>query len=271
MTAEKVKEAAEFIRQRSPLAPAVGIVLGSGLGALAEQVTDPVRIPYAGIPHFPVSSVAGHAGVLCLGRLGEQAVAVMQGRIHYYEGFAGDELVFPVRVLHELGIRRLVLSNSAGGINPAFEPGDLMVVTDHINFMGINPLRGAGDTFGPRFPDLSTVYPADLRALARTTAAEQGLSLREGVYVAVPGPSYETPAEIRMFGQWGGDAVGMSTVPEAIAAAQLGLAVLCISCITNKAAGLQEQPLSHQEVLDISASVSQNFIQLLLGIVERMP
>ncbi|MBN2430164.1 MAG: purine-nucleoside phosphorylase [Acidobacteria bacterium] len=271
MKAQQVKEAADFIRQRALGEPAVGIVLGSGLGALAETVENPVRIPYAEIPHFPVSSVAGHAGVMHLGRLGGQAVAVMQGRIHHYEGFSGNELVFPVRVLHELGIGYLVLSNSAGGINPAFEPGDLMVVTDHINFMGFNPLLGVDSGFGPRFPDLSAVYPAELRRIARATADRQGVSLREGVYLAVSGPSYETPAEIRLFRQWGADAVGMSTVPEAIAAAQLGLPVLCISCITNKAAGLQEQPLSHQEVLDISTAVSQNFIQLLLEIVECLP
>jgi purine-nucleoside phosphorylase len=272
MEKQRVKEAADFIRQRLSAPVEVGIVLGSGLGALAEKVEAATRLPYSEIPHFPVSSVAGHAGVLHLGTVAGKPVAVMQGRIHYYEGISGDELVFPVRVLHQLGVRRLILSNSAGGINPSFTPGDLMLVTDHINFMGFNPLRGTNAVeFGPRFPDLTMAFPVELRESARETAAALGLSLQEGVYLAVGGPSYETPAEIRMFRQWGADAVGMSTVPEVIAAAQLGVQVLCVSCITNKAAGMQKEPLSHKEVLDISAAVSQNFIQLLLGIVERLP
>lgn len=269
---EKVNEAVGYIRQRYAEPAELGLILGSGLGSFAETVQDAVRIPFGDIPHFPVSSVAGHAGSLILGRLHDRSVAVMQGRVHYYEGYGPDEVIFPARVLHGLGLGALIVTNAAGGINREFRPGDLMLIKDHINFMGYNPLRGrAAVEFGPRFPDMSYAYTPSLRQLARATAADLGLSatLREGVYLAVSGPSYETPAEIRAFGIWGADAVGMSTVPEVVAASQMGLKVLGISCITNMAAGILDQPLTHQEVLDTTARIQDQFTRLLTEITVR--
>jgi purine-nucleoside phosphorylase len=253
---------------RCPVPCPLGVILGSGLGDYAETVQDAVRIPFAEIPHFPASSVAGHAGVLVAGRLHGHAVALMQGRVHYYEGHSPDDVIFPARVLHGLGVKTLIVTNAAGGINPEFRPGDLMVIRDHINFMGFNPLRGKlAERFGPRFPDMSYAYHPELRALARGAAGELGIPVREGIYLGLSGPSYETPAEIRMFRGWGADAVGMSTVPEVIAANQMGMRVLGISCITNMAAGILDQPLTHQEVLETTARVKDQFTRLVDRII----
>lgn len=261
---ERIMEAVEFIKKRSPLLPRVGVVLGSGLGEFAARVMENTVIEYADIPHFKKVSVAGHAGRLVLGTVGAMPVAVLQGRYHYYEGHDIADVVFPVRVLAKLGIRGLLLTNAAGGIGRELRPGDLMVIRDHINLMGINPLRGANDErLGPRFPDMSAVYdPAFQDAIA---AAEKkiGLAAPRGVYLALSGPSYETPAEIRMLAALGADAVGMSTVPEAICARHMGLRVAGISCVTNLAAGISKQPLSHREVTETAERVKNDFIKLL--------
>jgi len=261
----------QYLSERAPAPRPLGVILGSGLGAYADTVEDAVRIPFSEIPHFPASSVAGHAGVLVAGRLHGHAVALMQGRVHYYEGHDPDDVIFPARVLHGLGVRTLIVTNAAGGINPEYRPGDLMIIRDHINFMGFNPLRGrVAERFGPRFPDMSYAYHPELRALAREAAGRLGLAVREGVYLGLSGPSYETPAEIRMFRAWGADAVGMSTVPEVIAANQMGMRVLGISCITNMAAGILDQPLTHQEVLDTTERVKDQFTRLVDRIIAEV-
>lgn len=269
---EKVGQSTAFIHQQAAGPFDAAIILGSGLGAFAETLEDAVRIPFAGIPHFPSGTVEGHAGTLVTGRLQGRRLAVMQGRVHYYEGFNPEEVVYPARVLFGLGIRTLIVTNAAGGINRSFRPGDLMLVKDHINLMGFNPLRGSWHAgFGPRFCDMSRAYPAELRELARRAAAEAQVPVQEGVYLAVSGPSFETPAEIRMFATCGADAVGMSTVPEVICANQMGMKVLCISCITNMAAGLLDQPLSHREVLETTAMVRDRFLAFLSAIVRHLP
>ena len=267
---EQVEAAAAFIRSRAPLAPRAGVILGSGLGAFAETLDDAVSIPYAEIPHFPLSSVAGHAGRLVLGTVRGVPVAVMAGRVHGYEGYPASLVAFPARVLGKLGIGALVVTNAAGGVNPLFEPGDLMRITDHVNLAGANPLTGPNDPrFGPRFPDLSHAYDPALGAELERVGASLGLALRRGVYAQMAGPSYETPAEIRMLRALGADAVGMSTVPEVIAAAHLGIRVVGISLITNLAAGAGPS-LSHQEVLDTSERVKPLVIKLLTGFVPRL-
>ena len=264
----------EFVRQqlagKCPTPCPLGVILGSGLGGYADNLADAVRIPYQDIPHFPASSVAGHAGVLVAGRLHGKPTVLLQGRVHYYEGHDPDAVIFPARLLHGLGVRTLIVTNAAGGINPEFRPGDLMIIRDHLNFMGFNPLRGRlAESFGPRFPDMSYAYHPELRDLARAAAGDLGIAVREGVYLGVSGPSYETPAEIRMFRGWGADAVGMSTVPEVIAANQMGMRVLGISCITNMAAGILDQPLTHREVLDTTERVKDQFTRLLDEIISR--
>lgn len=268
---ENIMEAVEFIRSRSPLAPRAGVVLGSGLGEFAGRLEGAVAVPYGEIPHFRKVSVAGHAGRLVLGTVGGAPVAVLQGRYHYYEGHAIEDVVFPVRVLGKLGIGGLLLTNAAGGIGRELRPGDLMVIRDHINLMGINPLRGGNDErLGPRFPDMSAVYdPAFQEAIASAQAAI-GLRPKKGVYLALSGPSYETPAEIRMLAALGADAVGMSTVPEAICARHLGLRVAGISCITNLAAGISERPLSHHEVSETAERVKNDFIRLLELVIPKL-
>jgi len=268
---ERVREAVAFIRQRDARRPSVGLVLGSGLGAVVEDMADVVVLEYAEIPHFPTTTVLGHAGRLLLGRLATTTIAVLQGRFHYYEGYAMEEVTFPIRVLGLLGVRRLVLTNAAGGINLRFHPGSLMLIADHLNLMGVNPLRGPNDErFGPRFPDLTQVYSPRLRALAQDVARELGLVLEEGVYAAVSGPSYETPAEVRMLRQLGADAVGMSTVPEAIVARHMGMDVLGLSVIANMAAGIAERPLRHEDVLDATARVQQRLRALLTRLLPRL-
>jgi len=251
--------------------PDVAIVLGSGLGDFTAALAQPTSIPYTDIPNWPASAVVGHAGTLVVGTLGGKRVAALSGRVHFYEGHDLRTVTFATRVMGALGIRRLILTNAAGGVNLGFKPGTLMVMDDHINLMGSNPLVGPNDErFGARFPDMSEVYSRRLRQLADEAAAARGLSITHGVYVAVHGPSYETPAEIRFLRTSGADAVGMSTVPEAIVARHMGVEVLGISCITNMAAGVLPQPLVHDEVMETARRVRGEFCSLLEGIVERL-
>jgi len=268
---ERIMEAVGFIKKSCPLVPRVGVVLGSGLGDFADAVAEPTVIPYADVPHFRSAGVVGHAGRLVLGRIGPVTVAILRGRLHYYEGHDIGDVVFPVRVLAKLGVRSLLLTNAAGGINREFRPGDLMVIRDHINMMGLNPLRGANDErLGPRFPDMSAVYDPAFQDTIAAALVETGRPARRGVYLALNGPSYETPAEIRMFAALGADALGMSTVPEAICARHMGLRVAGISCITNLAAGLSARPLNHQEVIETGERVKNDFIRLLNLVIPRL-
>lgn len=264
-----VSEAAEYLRARLPARPDLALVLGSGLGGLADRIEDPVYIPYGQIPRFPVSTAPGHAGRFVFGRLSGRMVLCMQGRFHYYEGHDMAAIALPVRVLKALGCRALVLTNAAGGVNWDFSVGDFMLITDHINFMGANPLRGENDdAIGPRFCDMTHVYTPEFQQTARQVAAQQGITLREGVYLGYMGPSFETPAEIRAFRTLGADAVGMSTVPEAIAASHCGLPVLGVSLITNMAAGMAGKRLSGDEVIEIAnqrGPVFQDFIRTVVG------
>ena len=271
MIIEQARETAAYIKSKTTLRPEVAIVLGSGLGKLADVIQDAVYLDYAELPHFGQVSAPGHQGRLVLGHLGGKAVMCMQGRLHCYEGHPLEAVTYPVRVMAAFGIKTLILSNAAGGINTTFEVGDLMLVTDHINFMGRNPLIGPNEAeFGPRFPDMTFAYDRTLAQLARETAAELGMTLREGVYIACTGPSYETPAEIRMFRTMGADAVGMSTVPEVIVANHCGLRVLAMSCISNMAAVILEQRLTEEEVLAAGERVSAQFGQLVSTIVQKL-
>lgn len=266
----RVEEAVASLRPRVGAAPEVAVVLGSGLGEFAEHLGDAVEVPYGDIPHWPRSAVVGHAGKLVVGRRAGRRVAALSGRAHYYEGHPMDAVTFGVRVMARLGVKALLLTNAAGGVNTAFSAGALMVIDDHINLLGANPLMGPNDErLGPRFPDMTEVYSRRLRAVADAVAAERGLALAHGVYVAVTGPSYETPAEIRFFRAIGADAVGMSTVPEAIAARHMGVEVLGLSCITNMAAGVLPQPLHHDEVMETARRVKHDFIALLDGVLAR--
>ena len=269
---EQIQSATSYVKDRlGGLQPTVGIVLGSGLGAFAESIEGAVSIAYSAIPHFPVSTVEGHKGRMVAGRVAGRAVLCMQGRVHGYEGYDPSEVVFPVRVLMACGARTMVLTNAAGGIGADFVPGDLMVLSDHINLTGRSPLTGPNDArLGPRFPDMSHVYPSTLQRHAHDAAKARGFSLRSGVYLGLNGPQYETPAEIRMARTLGADAVGMSTVHEAIACSHQGVPVLGISCITNLAAGISKQALSHDEVKDTANAVEQRFVGLLQDVVARL-
>ena len=261
---EKITSAVQYIRSRISVLPAIGMVLGSGLGDYADTLEGSIKIPYSEIPNFPVPTVPGHSGAMVFGKKNGQNVVVLQGRIHYYEGLPMREITLPIRVLAALGVKTLILTNAAGGVNTAFHPGDLMLLSDHINYSGMNPLIGPNyDSFGPRFPDMSDLYTAELRTKIKAVAAEAGISLQEGVYAMYSGPNYETPAEIRMFRILGADAVGMSTVPEALVAGQQGLQVVGISCITNMAAGVLPQKLSHSEVMETAALVHDTFRTLI--------
>ena len=268
---DSVQEAAAWVRQRTGPSPDVAIVLGSGLGDFAATLGESRSFAYRDIPHWPASAVVGHAGTLVVGTLGGKRVAALSGRAHFYEGHDLRTVTFATRVIGSLGVKTLVLTNAAGGINLTFKPGTLMLMDDHINLMGSNPLVGPNDErFGPRFPDMSEVYSTRLRQLAADTARAQGLALAHGVYAALHGPSYETPAEIRYLRTIGADAVGMSTAPEAIVARHMGIEVLGISCITNMAAGVLPQPLVHDEVMEVARRVRAEFGALLEGIVERL-
>ena len=267
----RIYAAADFIRSRTTLRPTIGLVLGSGLGDFADTLEDAVRIPYADIPNFPVPTVPGHAGALVFGRKCGQTVVVLQGRIHFYEGLPQQEITLPIRVLAALGVKTLVLTNACGGVNLNFRPGDLMLISDHINYSGANPLVGPNlDAFGPRFPDMSDLYTASLRKAIKEKASAAGIPLQEGVYAMYSGPNYETPAEIRMFRILGADTVGMSTVPEALVAGHCGMNVVGISCITNMAAGVLPVKLSHAEVMETADRVHdvfQKLIDLILTVV----
>jgi purine-nucleoside phosphorylase len=266
-----VQAAADFLRERVDDLPVVGIVLGSGLGDFTTTLRDPVSIPYGEIPHWPASAIVGHAGKLVVGAIGGRRVAALSGRAHFYEGHTMQVATFATRVLGLLGVRTLILTNAAGGINLSFKPGTLMAIDDHINLMGTNPLIGANDErFGPRFPDMTEAYSERLRHIADEAAAARGVAIAHGVYVAVHGPSYETPAEIRYLRTIGADAVGMSTVPETIVGRHMGMEILGISCITNPAAGVLPQPLVHDEVMEVASRVRGQFSALLETIVERL-
>jgi purine-nucleoside phosphorylase len=268
---DRVQQAADWIRERVAATPGVAIVLGSGLGDFAAVLRDSATLPYTAIPNWPASAVVGHAGTLVVGTHQGRPVAALSGRAHYYEGHDLRTVTFGTRVMGALGVRTLILTNAAGGINLDFKPGTLMLMEDHINLMGSNPLVGPNDErFGPRFPDMTEVYSTRLRALAEEAARAASVPLARGVYVGLHGPSYETPAEIRFLRTIGADAVGMSTVPEAIVARHMGLEVLGISCITNAAAGVLPTPLVHDEVMEVARMVRASFGALLEGILERI-
>ena len=263
--------AAQFILKRTPLRPVIALVLGSGLGGLADSLAEPVRIPYAEIPGFPRSTAIGHAGRLVLGKSDDVAVAAMQGRVHLYEGYSAQEVAFPIRVFGRMGIRAVILTNAAGGINRSYAQGALVLIRDHINLQGQNPLVGANDErLGPRFPDMTQAYAKDYREMAKQEAGKLGMTLHEGTYAALLGPSYETPAEIEHLRRIGADLVGMSTVAEVIAARHMGIKVLAISCVTNMAAGILDKPLSHQEVLETGERVRGIFEALLKAVLPRV-
>ena len=266
--AARIAEAVGRVRNRSTLAPRLGLVLGSGLGAFAKTLDSPVAIPYGEIPYFPSSSTSGHQGELVLGLSGGVPVAVMAGRAHYYEGYTLDQVVFPVRVLRSLGAEMLIVTNAAGSVNASFAPGELMIIEDHINLIG-NPLMGPNEpSLGPRFPDMSDAYDAGLRQIADAACRAAGAPARRGVYIAMTGPSYETPAEIRMARALGADAVGMSTAPEVVAARHMGVRVLGISCLTNMAAGVTAQKLDHREVLEVGERVKDTLLEVLRRVVQ---
>lgn len=271
-TYERIDTAADAIRRRCGLEPPdVAVVLGSGLGDFADTLVDAIAMPYDALPHWPVSRVAGHEGRFVVGRVASRRVAALAGRVHFYEGHDLGAVVFAARVMGRLGVRQIILTNAAGGINTAFAQGVLMIIDDHINLLGSNPLMGPNDErLGTRFPDMSEVYSSRLRRIADNAAAAAGVPVSHGVYVAVHGPSYETPAEIRFLRTIGADAVGMSTVPEAIAARHMGVEVLGISCITNMAAGILPAPIDHEEVLQTARRVRGTFSALLGGIIERL-
>lgn len=271
LTKEMVQEACSFIRKETVRKPEVGLILGSGLGVLADHIEDAVTIKYEDIPHFPHSTVEGHAGELMIGTVGGTDVVLMKGRFHMYEGYAPELTAFPVRVMKELGVEKLLVTNAAGGVNTAFHPGDLMLISDHLNLTGRSPLMGPNDAaFGPRFPDMSDAYSRNLRMVAKRIAQDSGIPLQEGVYAGMLGPNYETPAEIRMLRALGADAVGMSTVAEVIVAAHTGIQVLGISCISNMAAGILDQPLSHAEVMETTEQVKEKFLGLVLALIPQM-
>jgi len=266
-----IRKAASFITARINEVPDTAIVLGSGLGSLADKMQDKIEITYPEIPHFPVSTVIGHAGKLIYGKLEGKLIICLAGRFHYYEGYSMKEIAFYVRVLKVLGIKKLILTNAAGGVNEGFAPGDLMLISDHIKFFDDSPLRGKNfDLFGPRFNDMSAVYSEELINLAKSVANEHEILVKEGVYAFMPGPSYETPAEIRMLRVLGADAVGMSTVPEVITAAHCGMEIIAISCITNMAAGILKQKLSHEEVFETAKATEEKFTKLIKGILLKI-
>jgi len=265
------ESAAQLILNRTPLRPKIGLVLGSGLGAFGDSLTDATRVPYADIPSFPQSTAIGHAGRLVIGKAGEVEVAAMQGRVHLYEGYSAQEVAFPIRVFARMGIKAVILTNAAGGINLGYSQGALVLIRDHFNLQGTNPLVGPNDDrFGTRFPDMTHAYSRSYRKFAREEASKLNILLHEGVYAALLGPSYETPSEIESLRRIGADLVGMSTVAEVIAARHMGLDVLAISCVTNMAAGILDQPLSHAEVMETGERVKSTFESLLRAVLPRV-
>ena len=269
--AQKIQIAADYIRKHIPFAPKLALVLGSGWNMILEDMESPVRIPYAEVPGMIGSTVPGHAGEWVFGKIGGREICVMAGRIHYYEGHSLKDVTLPIRVMKARGIETVVLTNAAGAVNKGFEPGDMMLITDHINLTANNPLIGPNDDeLGTRFPDMSKAYDPALREVAKVIALEQGLTLREGVYMWLTGPTFETPAEIRMARAMGADAVGMSTVPETIVARHGGMRVLALSCMTNMAAGVLDQPLTHQEVLETMARVRVPYRAFIARLIELL-
>jgi purine-nucleoside phosphorylase len=270
-TFSRAEYAARFLLEQTSLRPKIGLVLGSGLGAFADELSDAVRGPYSQIPSFPLSTAIGHTGQMVIGKVGDVPAAVMQGRVHLYEGYSAEQVAFPVRVLGGMGVRALIVTNAAGGINTKYTQGALVVISDHINLQGQNPLVGANDErFGPRFPDMTQAYWKPYREMALKAARKLGKTVHEGVYAGLLGPSYETPAEIRYLRMIGADLVGMSTIPEVITAQHMGMKVLGISCVTNMAAGILDQPLNHQEVLDTAERVKEDFVGLLRAALEEV-
>lgn len=266
-----MQTAAKSILEKTKYKPEIGLILGSGLGSLADSIENPEFYNYEDLPHFPLSTVEGHAGRLVIGMLNGKCVIAMQGRFHYYEGYSYNEVTFPVRVMKLLGVDTLIVTNAAGAVNTNFKPGDLMLITDHINLSGDNPLIGTNiDELGPRFPDMSTAYSTDLRAKALELSKKLNIDLKQGVYAMMSGPTYETPAEVRMVRILGGDAVGMSTAPEVIIANHCGMKVLGISCMTNMAAGILDQPLNHEEVIETSKIVKNKFLTLMTKIISNI-
>jgi purine-nucleoside phosphorylase len=271
ITSMPAESAAQFVLAQTSLRPRVGLVLGSGLGGFADSLSEAVRIPYPKIPAFPRSTAIGHAGQMVIGKAGSVVVAAMQGRVHLYEGYSAQEVAFPMRVFGRMGIRSVILTNAAGGINLSYQQGALVLISDHINLQGQNPLAGPNDErFGLRFPDMTQAYAKSYRTIAQEEGRKLGMTLHEGVYVALLGPSYETPAEIRYLRTIGADLVGMSTVAEVIAARHMGIKVLAISCVTNMAAGILDQPLSHAEVLETAERVKGQFEALLKAVLPRI-
>lgn len=268
---DKVQEAVQFLKSHTPARPAIAIVLGSGLGGLGEQLAEATIIPYRDIPNFPRSTVEGHSGNLVVGKVSQVAVAVMQGRVHYYEGYSMKEITFPTKVLAMFGVKRLLLTNAAGGINRRFKPGQLMVLEDHLNLQCTNPLWGPNENrWGPRFFDMTEAYDPKMRKIVLATAKKLKLRIHRGVYAALTGPSYETPAEIRMLRTLGADAVGMSTVPEVITANHMGIKCLGISCISNMAAGVLRQKINHEEVMLTGERVQGDIIRLLRAVLPKI-
>ena len=268
---KRIHDAAEFIRKQLTTMPTIGLILGSGLGDFADTLENRIVIPFGDVPDFPQPTVEGHAGAFVIGDCQGKTVVALQGRIHYYEGHPQSVITIPVRVMALLGVKQLILTNACGGVNLNFNPGDLMLISDHINYSGGNPLIGPNlDEFGPRFPDMSDIYTKALRAKILKIAEANGIALRQGVYAMYSGPNYETPAEIRMFRMMGADTVGMSTVPEAIVAAHCGMEVVGISCVTNMAAGVLPQKLNHQEVVETAAIVHDKFQKLLRLILDLL-
>lgn len=265
---KKLDETVEFLKSKIDWVPEIAVILGSGLGKLADVIEDAKVIPYGEIPNFPETTVVGHEGKLIFGTIKNRRVVAMKGRFHYYEGNDMDVVVYPIRVFKRLGINNIIVTNAAGGVNTSFKPGDLMVITDHISLFCENPLRGANiDELGPRFPDMTMAYDRDLQKLALETAEKLGIDLKTGVYSYCKGPSYESPAEIRTLRVLGADAVGMSTVPETIVARHMGMRILGISCITNMAAGILDQPLNHEEVMETGRQVEKKFTELVSEII----
>lgn len=267
----RILKAKEYILNQSKYTPSIGLILGSGLGSLADSIENPEFFSYSDIPGFPVSTVEGHKGRLVIGTLQDKTVIAMDGRFHYYEGYNMAEVTIPIRVMKLLGIKTLIVTNASGAVNTSFVPGDLMIITDHINLSGANPLIGKNlDDFGPRFPDMTTAYDPALKNIALTSASSLGIDIKQGVYMMMSGPTYETPAEIRMARILGADAIGMSTIPEVIIANHCNINVLGISCLTNMAAGILDKPLAHSEVIETSNRVKTNFIKLMNTILKNI-